>query len=144
MTLCLTPRLKAEPRQACPLLADKEWILSPPLSSQARGWGTNERPEKDRVAGIGRLTEPKWVREEETGKGMYRICLVVPGDLPKACFIGIFHLKMVWPSHIQVAKCFLGDLQFHLENKPLSSLWRCKRCDFPQRRTKKATKYKVT
>lgn len=53
---------------------------------------------------------------------MYRICLLVPGDLQKACVIGIFHLKMVWPSHIQVAKCFLGDLQFHLEKKPLSSL----------------------
>lgn len=122
MTLCLTPRLKAEPRQARPLLADKERILSPPLSSQPRGWGTNEKPGEDRVAGIGRLTEAKRVREEETGKGMYRVCLLVPGDLQKACLIGIFHLKMVWPSHIQVAKCFLGDLQFHLEKKPLSSL----------------------
>lgn len=63
MTLCLTPQLKAEPRQARPLLADKERILSLPLSSQPWGWGTNERPREDRVAGIGRLTEPKRARE---------------------------------------------------------------------------------
>lgn len=103
----------------------------PPLSSQPRGWGTNEKPGEDRVAGIGRLTEPKRGREEATGEGMDRVCPAVPGDLRKVCLIGIFHLKTVWPSRIQVAKCFLGDLRFHLKKQPLSSVWRRKRHDFP-------------
>lgn len=140
MTLCLTPWLETEPRQARPLLADKERILSPPLSSQPRGWETNERPGEDRVAGIGRLTEPERVREEDTERGMYRVCPLVPGDLQKACLIGIFHLKMVWPSRVKVAKCFLGDLEFHLEKKPLSSPWRCKRQDFPPKTQMRSNK----
>lgn len=36
------------------------------------------------MAGKGRLTEPKRVKKEETGKGMYRVCLLVPEDLQKA------------------------------------------------------------
>lgn len=52
VTLCLTPRLKAELRQARPPLADKQRILSlvgPPLplslpAPAVRGKGTNESP----------------------------------------------------------------------------------------------------
>lgn len=129
VTLCLTPLLKAELHQARPLLAEKQHILSllVHLSApgQQGGWRTNERLGKTEWQG-----EEEW--QSQTGeRGRYWGRNVSSlSTLAKRPEEGLHYWHFSSQDCLANAHSFLGDLQFHIEKRSLSSHWRCECCDF--------------
>lgn len=145
MTLCLTPQLKAEPRQAHPLLPDKEWILSSP-SQQPAMRARNKWKARGRQSGrnrkIDRAKEGRGGRNWERNVLSLSTCARRPAEvLPYWHFSSQDGLAkshpdcqmLLWRSPVS-----LREEAFVFTPEMQTAWFSCKRCTWD------VTKYKVT